>query len=209
MIAVNLIPPAVLAARRRSRRIRQWLVIVSVSAALCAVPVLIQLRQHARLVSLRGQKRQQEAEVATLRGELGELTRATVDLDRRIKRADALRTKRDWAGLLTLVVECMPPEVWLTAVTTEAPASRAPSRRGGLRPAEPAEQNEMVVMAGARQVALAGYAVQHEQLYDFMTRLKASNTFASVELVKAGMEPTLASQAVRFELRCKWGRATP
>ena len=61
-----------------------------------------------------------------------------------------------------------------------------------------------MVLDGARRAALAGYALGHEQLYDFMARLKAAQAFDRIDLVKADKEDVLWARAVRFELLCTW-----
>ncbi len=206
MIGVNLIPPSVLAAQRRARRIRVWAALVSVAALISALPVVYQLRQHARVASLRNQKQDQERRLKTVRQEFEEVTKALADLTSRVERADALRTKRGWAGLLGLIMDCAPDKVWLTSLSTESPGAAAPATESAGPSGEEAasQPQQVVVMAGARRLDLAGYAVGHEDLYDFMTRLKASQQFSDVELTKAGTEPALRSRAVRFELTCSW-----
>jgi len=204
MIGVNLIPPGVLAARKRGRRIRQWVVVTAIVAAVSAVPILLEWRQQARLVALQERKQQADARLGAVRAELAELTHSLTELNERIERADRLRTKRPWAALLSLIVRQMPEEVWLTSLGTGEPQEAAGGKPGLSGSVAASEQGEVVVMEGARKIDLAGFAVDHEHLYDFMTRLKQSRAFAQVELVKAGKEPLLRSRAVRFELTCRW-----
>ncbi|MHC4236625.1 MAG: PilN domain-containing protein [Planctomycetota bacterium] len=195
MIGVNLVPPQVLAARKRSRRVKSWAVVIAVVAGLSAIPVILEFRQQARLTSLLERRSQTQSHRASVRAELTELNRSLAELNQRIERADMLRTKRPWA-------------VWLTSLTTgspQAPAKGAASSSpNGSTSAGDSEPAEVVVMDGASQINLTGFAVDHEHLYDFMTLLKGSQAFASVELVKAGKEPVLQSRAVRFELTCSW-----
>ena len=204
MIGVNLIPPRVLAARKRGRRIRQWLVVTAIVAAVSAIPILLELRQQARLAALQERKQLAEARLSATRAGLAELTQSLTELNDRIERADRLRTKRPWATLLALIVRQMPQEVWLTSLSTGEPEEAASATPGLSGTVAASEKEEVVVMEGARKIDLAGFAVDHEHLYDFMTRLKESRAFAQVELVKAGKEPVLCSRAVRFELTCRW-----
>lgn len=204
MIGVNLIPPGVLAARKRGRRIRQWVVVTAIVAAVSAVPILLEWRQQARLVALQERKQQADARLGAVRAELAELTHSLTELNDRIERADRLRTKRPWAALLSLIVRQMPEEVWLTSLGTGGPQEAAGAKPGLSGTVAASEQGEVVVMEGARKIDLAGFAVDHEHLYNFMTRLKESRAFGQVELVKAGKEPLLRSRAVRFELTCRW-----
>ncbi len=207
MIGVNLIPQAVLAARNRRRRIRQWLVVTAVVAGVSVVPVVLELRQQARLATLLERKEQDEIRLRAARTEQAELTRSLAYLNERIERADTLRAKRPWAALLSLIVQQMPEEVWLTSLKTGTTNAAPAGRAAGFGPRGAAVgpgQQAVVVMDGPRRIDLQGCAVEHEHLYDFMTRLKQSGAFTSVELVKAGREPVLRSRAVRFELSCSW-----
>lgn len=212
MIGVNLIPSAVLRARQRSRRIRRWIVAAVVAAALSAMPVLAELRQHARHAELLQRKEADTAKLADARANLQTVGTSLRQLRDSIERANMLRTRRCWAGLLTRIVQCMPEEVWLTSLATEVPKDSGASLRRQIGKKQPAaaanaqeiEPRNVVTLAGARSLTLEGFAVDHEQLYEFMTRLKQSDTFPRVELVKAGKEPVLRSQGVRFELTCTW-----
>ena len=204
MIGVNLIPPAILEAHRRARRIRLWIVAVALTAGAAALPVLWQVRQHARVAELTTLKQARAAETASVRAELSAAAQALADLNDRIERADALRTKRSWAGLLSLLAQCLPEEVWLTSVATDAPPPAAAGRRTSPTPSGKQDQPKVVVLDGAERATLAGYAVGHEQLYDFMARLKAAQAFDRIDLVKADKEEVLWSRAVRFELVCTW-----
>jgi Tfp pilus assembly protein PilN len=205
MIGVNLIPSSVLTARQRSRRIRRWAAVILVIAIASATPVLYQVRQHVRIASMQEGKQQQEARLASTRAELVNVNRSLAELNRRIERTNALRTKRSWTGLLALIVECMPQEIWLTSLSTDAPtAGRKARSRPQEAPESETDETKVVVMAGARRLDLDGYATELEHLYDFITRLKASGVFAKVELVKADAEPTFRTKAVHFELTCGW-----
>lgn len=212
MIGVNLIPSGVLRTRQRSSRIRRWAVAAAIAAALGAVPVLVEVRQHARLAKLAERKEAATAELAEVRAKLQTVSASRRQLHDGIERANTLRTRRPWAGLLIRMVECLPDEVWLTSLATETPqdlgsSSPRKSRRQKAAPrpaARDADSPAVVTLAGARRLNLHGFAVDHEQLYEFMARLKGSETFGGVELVKAGKEPVLRSQGVCFELTCTW-----
>ncbi len=211
MTGVNLIPSSVLGARRRSRRIRQWTVVAVIAAAVAAVPVLLELRQHALSAKLVERQQIGTAKLAEVRAALEEVDVSLRQLRDGIERADTLRTRRPWGGLLTRIVSCMPQEVWLISIGTESPKAGSRARPAPLasKPRANADEHGMhsgtvVTMAGARRLDLAGFALDHEQLYEFMTRLKRSETFQRVELVKAGKQPVLRSEGVRFELTCTW-----
>jgi Tfp pilus assembly protein PilN len=204
VIGINLIPPDVLQACRRWRRIRLWIAVTTVTAAAAALPIVWQLRQHARLAELTRLREDRTAETVSVRKKLADEILSLSELKDRTKRADALRTKRSWAGLLTLTTQCLPDEVWLTSISTEAPPPSAGPTSKSATSSDTEEQPTLVVMDGARRMALAGYAVGHEQLYEFMARLKQASAFARVDLLKADKEKVLWSEAVRFELACTW-----
>ncbi len=204
MTGVNLIPASILEAHRRARRLHLWVVAVTLTAAVAALPVLWQVRQHARVAELTTLKQARTAQSASVRAELSATAQSLADLNDRIERANALRTKRSWAGLLSLVAQCLPQEVWLTSVATDAPPPAAARRRTSPRASEKQDHPTVVVLDGARRAALAGYALGHEQLYDFMARLKAAQAFDRIDLVKADKEDVLWARAVRFELLCTW-----
>lgn len=211
MTGVNLIPSSVLGARRRSRRIRQWAVASVIAAAMAAVPMLVELRQRALSDKLVERQQIGTAKLAEVQTELDEVSVSLRQLRDAIERADTLRTRRPWGGLLTSIVSCMPEEVWLSSIGTEAPSTGSRVRPAAPigKPAAKSDENEtpsatVVTMAGARRLDLAGFALDHEQLYEFMTRLKRSETFGRVELVMAGKQPVLHSEGVRFELTCTW-----
>jgi len=209
MIAINLVPPEILTARRRLRRIRGWTVICAIVAAGSAVPVVVNLQRQARVTALNRGKEALTEELSTTRKALAELTHSLAVLNDRIDRAEALRTKRPWAALMSAITRMMPDEVWLTSFDTGAPAGGAAVAERSPSPNSAPERGAVVVMDGATRLVLAGYAVGHDELYEFMARLKESGMFSHVELVKAGKEPVLRSQAVHFELTCSWQRSKP
>jgi glucan phosphorylase len=100
VIGVNLIPSDVLLAHRRVRRIRRWIMVSVAVAALAVLPVLWRVRQHARVAELTKVQQTRTAQVAAVRAELDRVTASLTDLNERIERANALKTKRSWAGLL-------------------------------------------------------------------------------------------------------------
>ncbi len=204
MIGVNLIPTQIVEAHRRSRRIRWWLGVVVVVGGVSALPVLWQVRQHTRAARLMQRKSELTRQTAQVREELAELAKKLTALDERIERANALRTKRSWASLLSMVTACMPEQMWLVGMNAAAGPSGAPGNTGRGPSGKQEAQPQVVVLDGARRLDLVGYAVEHEQVYDFMTRLKESGAFGQVDLTKADTEDILSSQAVRFELVCSW-----
>lgn len=204
MMGVNLIPAELLAAHQRARRIRLWSGIVATIGAVSAVPTVWQMNQRAQATRLSETKSALILETATVRAELERVTGELADLNERIERAATLSTKRSWAGLLTLITRAMPEEIWLSSIVTKTQTpGPAPTPAPTKDPNQPPEPS-VVVMDGATRLDLQGFAIDHERLYDFMSRLKTSQVFARVDLIKATKEPVLWSEAVRFELTCTW-----
>ena len=62
----------------------------------------------------------------------------------------------------------------------------------------------MVVLEAPIRLRLEGFILDHEGLYDLMSRLKGLGIFKVVKLVRSGSEPVLQGRAVRFVLMCEW-----
>jgi len=201
MIGVNLIPSSVLVARQRSQRIRWWLVMLAITAGISTIPIIVYVGHCSQKSALSKHRADSQVEITSVRDQLIVLSSAAQELEDRYDRARALSTKRPWPSLLALIVQSMPPEIWLTSLVTNNPGTAKPRIRTGKK--NPAD-NQVVVMEGARRINLEGFALEHSQLYDFMARLKGSGAFAKVQLIKAGKEPVFRSRAVRFELTCHW-----
>lgn len=205
MTGVNLIPCDILAAHLRRRRIRLWIGVGAAVAAVASMPAIWQISRRARQAELSDRKAALTTEVAGLRADVTRVNQALADLNERIERADALRSKRPWAGLLALTAECMPQEVWLTGLTTDSASGRSTKKRRTTDKAKSEKgEPEIVVLEGASRLTIDGFALEHQHVYDFMARLKGSNAFSSVQMVKGDKEPVLWSEAVRFRLICSW-----
>jgi Tfp pilus assembly protein PilN len=197
----------VLLSRRRTKRIRTWIAVVAGAAVLCSIPVMLEIRDKVRLIRIMDQQQQIVAASAQKRSALASVVTSLADLNDRINRAEKLRSKRAWSNLVWQISDSMPGEVWLTSMRslTAPPKSAAetePAAGGGQASDKAAPVS--VVMDGPRGLEFTGFAVSHDDLYDFMTRIKNMKVFASVELNRASKEPVLRSQAVRFELSCMW-----
>ncbi|MCB9851091.1 MAG: PilN domain-containing protein [Phycisphaerales bacterium] len=206
MVSVNLLPPNVTATRRRRERTRLWIVITATVTAVTAIPLALDVTNSARAAAIESRIGPQEARRDGILTELKETTAKCASLSTQIARADALRTKRDWAGLLTLVAERTPDSVWLTALKTqtrqgERPAPVSSSKKGK---APEKTEDKPVTLDGPSGIHLEGYALTHEALYEFMGALKAAEVFTTVELASADKEPVLEGTAVRFVIECVW-----
>ena len=213
MIGVNLIAPDVRRIQAVKRRLRQWLTVAAPIAALALLPSATEWHRRGKVDTQRRQLAAVDAELRGLRREVIASAAAVSTMESEFARARALRTKRSWAGLLSILSASMPEEVWLTSFSTD----RSPEAPGlkTIRAAPPGDPTTpgsvpaggelpVVVLQAATRIELTGFALNHERLYDLMSRLKEDGTFSNVELLKAGMEPVLEGHAVRFTLACGW-----
>ena len=60
------------------------------------------------------------------------------------------------------------------------------------------------MLDGPGAVRISGFAVDHDWLYEFITRLKDASVFERVDMLQAGKERTMQADAVRFVLVCAW-----
>lgn len=91
--------------------------------------------------------------------------------------------------------------------TTSPDAARAPGPSArpaaGTSPGLPRPE-AVVVLEAPTGMRLDGFALNHDHLYDLMSKLKESGAFTGVTLVKAGTEPVFEGRAVHFVLACEW-----
>ena len=207
MTGVNLIPAAVRLRQTRKRRVRRWLAVAASLAVLAAVPVSLELVHRHQLDDLEQRQIDLGQEMASTEQALQLAASGTRKYTDQIVQANALRTKRSWAGMLGMIGQAMPERVWLASVSTNpssAGAGGAP-RHGNTSPNfDGSPENHHVMLEGPRHLEILGYAVDHADLYAFMTALKEWGSFLEVELTSAGNEPTLRGHAVRFTLACRW-----
>jgi Tfp pilus assembly protein PilN len=205
MVSTNLLPPSLVRQRAVRRRMRAWGGVVACALGAIAVPVVMHQTARAQERSLLARRDAIDGHRSSLQRELAQGIRSIQSLQTQLARADALRSKRPWSALFGMISACMPEGTWLTLLATDAPGpspTRTAARVG--KAAEPDDSDKTVRMEGATGLTLQGFAVDHGDLYAFMSRLKATNLFADVELIRSGREPVLDGQAVRFELRCTW-----
>ena len=214
MIGINLIPESVLLAKRRRRRLRVWGLTILATATVGAFPIGVEMSRRHQVRLLTTQRGQVQSGIESTRVELNRVGLAIRTLEAQTARADALRAKRSWSGLLGTLSQSMPEEMWLLSVATDpaapAPGDRdlTPQPRAAVRAGTPNNtdrQGPMVVTLEApRTLALEGYALEYRNLYEFMSRLKLTGAFADVTLTRANDEPVFNANAVRFKILCHW-----
>ncbi|HEY3242101.1 MAG TPA: PilN domain-containing protein [Phycisphaerae bacterium] len=206
-VAVNLVPKVLRMQEARRRRTARWTLTALIAALLAGGTTLVTLDRQASAAELRAQQRSLQVSLTAVRGRLSDATETCRRLKSEIQRADALRSKRCWSGMLALLSRAMPAETWLTSISTEPPL---PSGAGPVRALLPSGATQPttaqpITLSAPTSLILRGYALDHDALYAFISALKQSRVFSKVELVgKAGAEPMLKTTAVRFELSCTW-----
>jgi Tfp pilus assembly protein PilN len=206
MVSVNLLSPTVVLARKRARRLRRWVVTVLTTAGVASVPVAFDVIQHTSAAELARRTPPLKTRLAAAKQEIQSLSERFQDLTAQLSRADALRSKRAWAGLLAAVAGQAPEEVWLLDVES-IQSSGAAALTGGSRliaavTAKP--ESNVVAIEGPRGIRITGYAMDHELLYEFMSRLKRIEIFSFVEMTNAARENVQEHTAVKFVLECTW-----
>lgn len=205
MVSINLLPPSLMRKRVVRRRVRTWSVLVACALGAGAIPVVMYQSARAQEDSLRARRESVDGDRSSLQRELAQWTRSIQSLHTQLARADALRSKRSWSTLLGMIGSCMPEGTWLTSLATDSPGAIKARPGAKTGSTEKAENGDAAVrMEGATSLTLQGFAVDLDDLYAFMSRLKATNLFSEVALIRSGREPVLAGQAVRFELQCTW-----
>lgn len=203
MVSVNLLPAGIQAARRRNRRVRLWLSASIAVGIFAAMPLAVDISKTAVAASLEARLAPLEHRLDEVRASLKSVAIEREDLTGQIARADALRGKRSWSALLTLLATQAPDSVWLTALRTPTLGPQQTSTASLAANAKNAPP-QSVTLGGPSGIHLEGYALDHEALYGFMSALKDTKVFQRVELTSAGKEPVLTGTAVRFVLECYW-----
>lgn len=204
MTSVNLLSPAVRFARQRARRIRRWTLILCMAGAGAAIPLAIDFVHQARAASLERRITPLEKNLADTRKKLSAASQRCEHLSVQLTRADSLRSKRSWAGLLALIAARTPEEVWLSEVQSiEAERRTQPAAAAAAKPGTGDTENT-VMLEGPGALRISGFAVDHDWLYEFISRLKNTQVFDRVDMLQAGKERIAQAEAVRFVLVCAW-----
>ncbi len=203
MIAVNVLPPDYVRARKRSARIQGWLIASILVAFAFSFPIGFDVYKTARAASLEEELKPMRGRLANTKNRLAQCIETVTDLQQRLSRADALRSKRPWKSLLVTLTTKTPEEVWLTSLESMEGAGKKGARRSSVGNSV-IEKSNTVELAGPTGLRLTGYALGHEHLYAFMGTLNDGVLFDRVDMVKAGREKVADGTPVRFVLECTW-----
>lgn len=210
MTSINLIPPALVFARQRRARLRLWGIATACGLFLVALPIAVDQVQAARADALREELGALIGEEAILRDRLSVIDEESKHLRNQTERAKALRAKRAWSNMLSLLGACLPAEAWYTSIATdpEAPVGgrtvirSTPETTTPGQPAKPAPKT--ITIDAPRRLVLTGYALENEHVYALMGNLGATRVFSGIELVESVRDANREVPAMRFQLRCEW-----
>jgi Tfp pilus assembly protein PilN len=215
MIGINLIPEVVQHDQTKRRHVRRWVSSVCAAAVLLAIPLTIDRVKRAEAFELASKRVKLERELVAVQTDVASLSAQVHETRQRLERAIALRAKRPWSAMFTMIEQRLPDLCWLVSVATDPPTPRGGPARSGVPPhrreeagaAENQEQEdepEVVVIETPRKLVVSGYALDAAAPYALVESLKQAGVFQSVELVQVRGEPVGNHPCFRFDLVCEW-----
>ncbi len=210
MISINLANPSVVTRRRIRRRVRQWTLTLTVAVALLSIPVWLEYSRQYQVRTLNSELTVNRQLVNAAQEQIKQLDIEVNTVRAQLARANALRAKRSWHGLITRIASATPDAVWMTSLAT-IPAV-APSGNRSISPNstrdkknKDAEQSATIVTLDApREMVIEGYSTGQPAIYDFVSELSSSQVFADVRLTRASEERLSDGKAIMFHVRCAW-----
>ncbi len=206
MVAVNLVPPSVLRVRTWRRHAQAWALAIAVGLVLVGVLAFADWTRRGQAATLQAQYDELQVELTTKRAHLRVVSSKATRGRVRLKRAEALRAKRAWSAMFSLIERCMPPGCWLTSVATDpavspsAGGSNARVRRVSIKGSEIAT----VAIEAPRKLRIVGFAADAAEPHVFVASLKSAAVFQRVTLQRSRMETASDGSYFSFELLCEW-----
>lgn len=206
MISVNFIPRDVCLAQAQRRRLWRWGTLSLAGLLLLGAAAGFDYARRARADELRACSEDLQMEIDLVRTNLRAVRTELIGTRNHLEHATALRTKRAWSGMITLIGRSMPENCWLTSISTDPETPRASirgSHRVGLK-SDSEKASEDVVIDAPRRVKIIGYAAKPSEPNGFVDRLNETGVFSHVELEQSQREPILDGTYYRFVLVCEW-----
>lgn len=206
MVTINLIPADVRLSMARRRHIRWWVASLTVAASFVLVALVVDWVHLATASELRAQDALLQAELTGIRAELESVTTESNKVLLQIERANGLRDKRAWSGLITLIGSSMPQQCWLSSIATDPqrPAAAAVGRSSKSPRPKKKDSQRAITIDAPRKLRIRGYAPEPAQPLVFVTNLKRTGAFLAVSLESSKREPVLGGSYYRFDLVCEW-----
>ena len=206
MTRINLIPAPVQMSQRRRRHTARWLVAAMLSLSAVAVSLGYEWLRRAEAGELHARSQQLQLGLRQARAKLEATTTEVQQTRIRIDRANALRSKRAWSGLITLIGENLPDTCWLTSIATDPTAPTRQVRRTPARPgaADAEEAPRAITIDAPRKLKLAGFATEAAEPHALVAALKETGAFTRVAVLESQRQPVHGGMYYRFELVCEW-----
>ena len=205
-IDLNLIPRSILDAQIRRRHMRIWATSLAPALGLLAVFAGLNWVRQSRAADAAETAEMLAAELQQARAEVRGLTAAVSETSLQLERAGALRSKRSWSGLMGLLAQVRPDDVWFVGLATDpaAPAAtRGVSTPQSPQAGKPVEVRPVMIDA-PRKLRISGYSVSPTGPVALVSNLKKENVFARVILERSLRDADEQSPRFHFDVLVEW-----
>jgi Tfp pilus assembly protein PilN len=207
MIGVNLIPVTMQLRQTLRQRLWGWALCNAAVGVAVVLPSALEWFNRAQADELRSRSLEVQEALSTAQAELRAVRDEADGLHLQLQRADALRSKRAWSGLLGLIAKNLPEGSWLTRLATD-PASPHGASRGRPARAGPSgpqpDRPEVVTIEAPRKLRLVGFASTAGEPLTLVTNLKQTEVFSRVALEQSQLDRAHERAVFRFEVVCEW-----
>jgi Tfp pilus assembly protein PilN len=205
-IDLNLIPEALLEAQTRRRHLRAWVVSIAPALGLLLIVAGLNWVRQARTDQAAAAAEALGVQLEQARAEVRSLTAAVNETSLRLKRAEALQSKRSWSGLMGLLAEARPEDVWFSTVTTDPPAPMGGAKAAVVRqaPAGKPVEAQPVTIDAPRKLLISGYSLSPTGPLSLVTNLKDENIFTRVALEKSMRGANEQESRFEFDIVVEW-----
>ncbi len=202
---INLIPESEQRRRLQRARLRLWMIVLTSAAAILVIPIGLDWSRRANAMQLRAKIETLDTIRRQVQSECHVAEREVKETQAQIERADALRSKRAWSAMVTLIAANVPADVWLTAIATDPPrpAPSVVSRRVRTQTPPPEEEENLTIEAPTK-IIIEGYAPRAAEPFTFIRNLQDTQVFDTVSLLRSSLEPLEDGPYFRFSLVCEW-----
>lgn len=204
-IEVNLIPAPVLTRQRRKQHLHAW--IIAVTPAAIAAFAFVGMNSYRRVQThqLRTKGETLSEHVRDVRGDVRRLTDDVTEANLQLRRAETLRAKRSWSGLMGLVADAIPEDTWLAMIATDPPMPSGPQKtvrrvanKDSKAPSGP------TTIDAPRKLRLTGYSLSAGSPLTLVSNLKKPGLFENVILERSVSDPEADPPRFHFEVVIQW-----
>lgn len=202
MLQVNLLPQAYRQAQARRRRIRVGVTCVVVMLSLEVMVGLVFHVRAGRARELLAAARTARTSAESIRQKMKAPAQEATLLAQQLTLARKLRTTHQWSRLLGLLAQSASSRVTLVAVATDPPKWTQTLSLHETAAAPTRGKTEAPLLLEGLNVR--GYAVDHDDLARFISRLQAADAFATLSLKEARRDKYMEQDVISFEIECRW-----